>query len=130
MRIEDYKHKSFITHEQINKKLCIHCKHCEVFPGLGMKDKIMCCLYRDKVNNSAIYNAWESRYVPWLCGGRKWEMSSDIEVCPSEEVAEYLRREDWVESFMPFAKQVVEGKAKVFCTCDGLQEAIKRQQNL
>ena len=124
--------KSFIEKSQINKKLCIHCKYCSVYAGLGMKDRVMCGLYKDKVDDSELYYAWQSRYIPWRCGGRKWEIAPNLIVCESKEEAAHLRSEDFIERFMPLARKVVkeEEKESPF-TCGGYEEAkLRARQNL
>ena len=122
------KTKSFEVKSKIDKKLCINCKHCLIFYSLGgMGDRIMCGFYRDKVDDSEIYSAFRSRYSPWLCGGRKWEIKPEIVICKSEEEANFLRSEQFIEGFLPLARQVVRGEVKKpQFTCGGYEEAIKR----
>jgi len=118
--------KSFVEKSKIEKKLCINCKHCSVYAGLG-KDRIMCGLYKDKVDDSELYYAWQSRDIPWRCGGRKWEIDPKIVVCESEEEADFLRSESFIESFMPLARKVVKGETKESpFSCGGYEEALKR----
>jgi hypothetical protein len=119
--------KSFIEKSQIDKKLCIHCKHCSVYAGLGVKDRIMCGLYRDKVDDSELYTAFYSRLNPLKCGGSKWEISPDIVICQSKEDAESFQSEDWIESFLPLARKVVKGEVeKPLFTCGGYEKALER----
>jgi len=118
--------KLYIEKSQIDKKLCIHCEHCSVYAGIGAKDRIMCGLYRDKIDNSEIYYAWQSRSLLGKCGGRKWKVSSNLVICESKEKADHLRSEDWIEGFMPFAREVVKNNQKISITCGGLDSAIER----
>lgn len=93
------KEKSFIEKSLINKKLCVHCEHCSVYIGAGVKKKIMCDFYKNKVDGSSLYHAWQSRYIPWRCGGKKWEIASNIVVCEDQQQAAFLRSEDFNEKF-------------------------------
>jgi len=102
--------KLFVEKSQIDKKLCIHCKYCSVYSVLGMQDRIMCGLYKNKVDDSELYHAWQNRYILWRCGGRKWEIASNLVVCESKEQADYCRSEDFIGRFMPLARRVIRAK--------------------
>jgi|GEM_PF-3997306 hypothetical protein len=119
--------KLFVEKSQIDKKLCIHCKYCSVYSVLGMQDRIMCGLYKNKVDDSELYHAWQNRYILWRCGGRKWEIASNLVVCESKEQADYCRSEDFIGRFMPLARRVIRGEAaQPTSTCDGFEQAKER----
>lgn len=116
--------KTFVEQSQIDKKLCIHCKHCEEH-GLPPQ-RIMCGLFRSPVDDSPIRSAFVARMNPVWCGGRKWEINPDIVVCKTEQDAENFQHEDSVGQFMSTARDIVRGKiSRPLCTCAGLEEAME-----
>ena len=120
--------KLFLEKSQIDKKLCIHCKHCSA-DSIGWDvDKIMCGLYRSEVDDSPLYRAWENRYNPHKCGGKKWEISLNIVIRDTKEVVDYLSLEQDIEGDMPFARELVRDKKKPFATCGSLDLAIERAE--
>lgn len=116
--------KSFIEKSKIDKKLCIHCKHCNIY----VDNKIMCGLYRNKVDDKELYSAWENRYSK-RCDGVKWEIRPEIVVCESEKESDFLHSEYSIQEFLPLARKIVRGEATSgYFTCGRLVEAIKRAE--
>ena len=116
--------KTFVTQSKIDKKLCIHCKHCEsvgLFPP-----RLFCGLYRSKADDSPLYSVQMVRNNPFKCGGRKWEISPNIQTCETEEEAERLQHEESVASYMSRARRIVATGERCYMTCGALDEAIKR----
>lgn len=77
----DKPYKWFVLQEQIDKKLCIHCKHCV------HDNEYMCGLYRDKVANRPIFKCDTLRKNFNSCGfdGEKWEQHKNIMVLETQE---------------------------------------------
>jgi len=87
----------------------------------------MCDLVKSKVDDSEVYQAFINRNNPFVCGGRKWEINPDIVVTSSDLESYNLCSEDWIESFMPQARDIVSGKVSPpMFSCGGLETAIKR----
>ena len=120
--------KHFIEKTKIDKKLCIHCKHCNVYSGLGAVNRIMCNLYTSEVDGKELYSASENRSNIFRCGGNKWQKKENIHVCETANEAETLNSEEWTESFIPLARSLVNNSKSPATTCGGLDAAIKRVQ--
>ena len=119
--------KTYINKSKLDKKLCIHCKHCNVYSGCGLKDRIMCDLYKDKVSGSELYSAFSNRYNIFKCGGFKWEISPDILVCETEKEAIELNYESQIESYMDYARKILKGDIKKGpITCGFLEKALEK----
>ena len=115
----------YVEQSQIDKKLCIHCKHCEIY-GCGFEEKIMCSLYRSPVDDKELYSAFEARTNNSLCGGKHWELSPEIIICQSKEEAFEKREEQSINTYMETARKIINGEQKMVFTCGYLEKAIKR----